>query len=262
MSALTVVFVILGYIAIAVFIVGVLYKVWKYATTPAPLKIPQNPSPVTPAGVPPRIIMEVGLFKSLFKSNKLIWLGGYVFHLGLLLVFIKHLRFLFASTPYLINYITTFEMYAGAIMLVGLAYLFMMRIVVDRTKYISVMSDFILLVLLIAIALTGFISKHFIRVDVADAKQFMMGLITFNPQSMSADPMFIIHFSLVLLLLVYFPFSKLIHAVGLFFSPTRNQVDNPRDLKVPHRAPWAEGVLESSEVFSTDDGEAAQAPAN
>jgi hypothetical protein len=34
-----------------------------------------------------------------------------------------------------------------------------------------------------------------------------------------------------------FPFSKLLHAPGVFFSPTRNQTDNPREQR--HLSAWA-----------------------
>lgn len=37
--------------------------------------------------------------------------------------------------------------------------------------------------------------------------------------------------------MVIFPMSKLLHAPGVFFSPTRNQADNPREQR--HLAPWA-----------------------
>ena len=46
------------------------------------------------------------------------------------------------------------------------------------------------------------------------------------------------------LLMLIFPFSKLLHAPGVFFSPTRNQVDNARERR--HLAPWAE-QLEAGE---------------
>ena len=38
-------------------------------------------------------------------------------------------------------------------------------------------------------------------------------------------------------LMAVFPFSKLLHAPGLFFSPTRNQADDSRERR--HIAPWA-----------------------
>ena len=43
------------------------------------------------------------------------------------------------------------------------------------------------------------------------------------------------HLALVALLMLIFPFSKLLHAPGVFFSPTRNQVDDPRERR--HLAP-------------------------
>jgi len=59
--------------------------------------------------------------------------------------------------------------------------------------------------------------------------------------------LFLTHFSLIMLLLIYFPFSKLVHAVGIFFSPTRNQIDNSRKkrwgpwtVKRPKHAPSQE----------------------
>ena len=47
----------------------------------------------------------------------------------------------------------------------------------------------------------------------------------------------VIHLSLVALLMIIFPFSKLLHAPGIFFSPTRNQIDNPREKR--HISDWA-----------------------
>ena len=41
----------------------------------------------------------------------------------------------------------------------------------------------------------------------------------------------------VALLMAIFPISKLMHAPGLLFSPTRNQADTARERR--HLAPWA-----------------------
>jgi nitrate reductase gamma subunit len=53
----------------------------------------------------------------------------------------------------------------------------------------------------------------------------------FNFQPLPSDPLVMIHLGLVALLMIVFPFSKLLHAPGVFFSPTRNQVDNPREVR-------------------------------
>ena len=68
-------------------------------------------------------------------------------------------------------------------------------------------------------------------------KAFILGLMYFELQPLPNDPLIMIHLGLVALLMIIFPFSKLLHAPGIFFSPTRNQVDNPRE-KI-HVAAWA-----------------------
>lgn len=226
------------YAALAVFTVGFLLKIWKYARTPAPLRISLTPAPTTSGGVVLRMVQEVGLFKSLFKSNRIIWLGGYIFHLALAIALIKHIRLFYMNTPGFLNYIATYEMYVGYAMLGALGLLLLLRLVIDRHAYISVMTDYLLLLLLMAIALTGVIMKYFIRVDIANIKVFSIGIISMNPQPLpTGEPILLVHLTLVLLLLMYFPFSKLMHAGGVFFSPTRNQIDNPRNTR--HVNPWA-----------------------
>ena len=93
MSLLTIIFTLLFYFATAVIVIGLVYRIRLYATTPTPLRIPTMPAPTTSAGVWRRLIFEVTLFNSLFKSNKWIWMFGWVFHAALLLVLLRHLRY-------------------------------------------------------------------------------------------------------------------------------------------------------------------------
>jgi len=237
MSGLTLLYTLFAYVAIAVFLVGFLARIWKYATTPSPLKIPLTPAPVNSVGVVYRMVQEVGFFKSLFYSNRVIWIGGYLMHIALLITIVKHLRFFFKTTPTALAWITSFEIYVGFIFFGALAFLFLMRLVIDRTYYLSLMQDYVLLILLMLIAATGILTKYYVRTDIIKVKQFVMGLVQFRPEAIPGDPIFIIHFTLVLLLLIYFPFSKLMHSGGIFFSPTRNQVDDAREVR--HVTPWA-----------------------
>ena len=68
-------------------------------------------------------------------------------------------------------------------------------------------------------------------------KSFFIGLMCFDIQALPVHPGLVIHLLLVALLMILFPFSKLLHAPGVFFSPTRNQADNPRESR--HQAAWA-----------------------
>jgi nitrate reductase gamma subunit len=62
--------------------------------------------------------------------------------------------------------------------------------------------------------------------------------------NLPADPFIVVHLLLVALLMIIFPISKLLHAPGVFFSPTRNQVDNPRERR--HVADWARKLEEQA----------------
>ena len=86
-----------------------------------------------------------------------------------------------------------------------------------------------MLALIIGIGLTGLGIKYFAHTDIIALKAFFLGLIYFDWQPLPADFLLVVHLLLVASLMIIFPFSKLLHAPGLFFSPTRNQIDNPRE---------------------------------
>ena len=234
---MTALFAILFYAATAILAAGLVFKIVQYARTPAPLKIATTPAPVTTGGVVLRMAREVVLFESLFKSNKWIWLFGYMFHGALLLAMMRHLRYFTHPVWDWVVLVQPFGMYAGFAMLAGLGALWFRRIFVQRIRYISGPSDHLMLVLLLGITGSGLAMNYVARTDIVALKQFMLGLMRFDWQPMPAEPVLMAHLGMVIALMIIFPFSKLLHAPGLFFSPTRNQVDNPREKR--HLAPWA-----------------------
>ena len=237
MSFLTIVFALLFYIATVILVGGIAYKVYIYARTPAPLKIPTTPAPVTRGGVAVRMLKEITIFESLFKSNKWIWLFGWLFHAALLLVLLRHLRYFTEPVWWWVELIQPFGKYAAFAMLAGLFGLWARRLLVDRVRYISAPSDHLMLLLLIAIGISGVMMTFVAHTDIVALKAFFLGLLRFNWQPFPSDIFLIIHLTLVAVLMIVFPFSKLLHAPGVFFSPTRNQADNPRERR--HVAPWA-----------------------
>ncbi len=237
MSVLTVTYAVLFYVATAVLVVGLALRIRLYLRAPAPLKIPTTPAPTTGTGVALRMAREVLWFESLFKSNKWTWAFGWLFHAGLLLVLLRHLRYVQEPvwTPIvMVQFVGT---YAGFVMAAGLAGLWARRFLVDRVRYISTPSDHLHLALLLAIAGSGLLMRFVAHTDIVALKAFMLGLIRVDWQPLPADPLLLLHLSLVALLMIVFPISKLLHAPGLFFSPTRYQVDNPREAR--HVAAWA-----------------------
>jgi len=236
-TALSLAYAALFYVATAVFVVGLALKIRGYARTPAPLKIPTTPAPTSGGGVALRLTREVVFFESLFKGSKWTWLFGWLFHASLLLVLLRHLRYFQEPVWAPIVFVQFIGTWAGVTMVAGLAGLWARRFLVDRVRYISTPSDHLHLALLIAIGLSGLAMRFVAHTDVVAVKAFMLGLMRFSIQPLPADPLLLIHLALVALLMIVFPVSKLLHAPGLFFSPTRNQSDDPREAR--HLAAWA-----------------------
>lgn len=143
------------YLATLLLVVGLAYKIFDYSRTPAPLVIPTTPAPTTQAGVAYRMVKEVVVFESLFKANKWIWVFGWLFHFGLLLVLLRHLRYFTQPVWAWVDVLQPFGKYASFMMVIGLLGLLARRFVVDRVRYISTPSDYLMLVLILGIGLTG-----------------------------------------------------------------------------------------------------------
>ena len=237
---LTVVYAILFYLAAALFTIGVARKIFIYSKTPQPLKIPTTPAPLTKTGVAWRLVKQVTVFESLFKSNKWIWIFGWMFHLGLFLVLARHLRYFIEPVPTVITLIQPFGKYAAFAMIAGLIGLWGRRFFVDRVRYITSPSDHLMLLLLLTIGISGALMTfggEALNTDITSVKEFIMGLLFFDLQPIPNSPLLLIHLAMVAILMIVFPISKLLHAPGVFFSPTRNQTDDAREHR--HTAGWS-----------------------
>ena len=242
MSFLTIAFAALFYAATVLLVVGLARRIALYWKTPAPLKIPTTPAPVTQGGVVLRMFREVVFFESLFKSTKWTWLFGWVFHMALFAVLFRHLRY-FTEIEWLmelLEFVGPMFKYLAFAMIIGLLGLWGRRLFVDRVRYISAPSDHLMLLLLLLIGISGAMTTFVAHTDIVAVKGFFRSLMYFNFSDMPnlpADPFIVVHLLLVALLMIIFPISKLLHAPGVFFSPSRNQVDNPREQR--HIADWA-----------------------
>jgi nitrate reductase gamma subunit len=216
---------------------GLAWRIADYARTPAPLKIPTTPAPITRGGVALRMAREVIFFESLFKGSLWTWLFGWLFHASLALVLARHLRYFTEPVWGWVVLVQPLGVLAAFGMLAGLAGLLARRVLVDRIRYISTPSDYLMLVLLGLIAVSGLLMKYVARTDVVAVKAYFLGLMRLDWQPLPADPVLYVHLGLVAALMIVFPYSKLLHAPGVFFSPSRNQVDNPREAR--HLSPWA-----------------------
>jgi len=209
-----------------------------------------------------RMALEVLCFRSLFRDMKMerheeatvvygpglwLWIGALAFHYSFLVVFVRHLRFFTEPVPYVAVLLQRVDgffqvgvppvMASNLFLLAALTFLFARRLWSPQLRYISLASDYFPLFLLIGIAGTGVLLRHFVRTDIVNVKEMAMGLVTFKPAiPKGVHWFFFLHLTLVATLIAYFPFSKLMHAGGVFLSPTRNLANNNR--MVRHVNPW------------------------
>jgi nitrate reductase gamma subunit len=124
---LGVIYAILFYIATAIIVVGVAMRIRSYARTPAPLKIPTTPAPTTGSGVFWRMLREVVFFQSLYKSNKWIWLFGWMMHMSLWLILARHVRYFTYDIWWWVEAVQFAGTYAAFTFLIGLGGLLLRR---------------------------------------------------------------------------------------------------------------------------------------
>lgn len=278
--------VIVPYIAVAVFVVGVIYRIVDWANSPVPLKIPTTggqqkslpfikrtiydrfDSPYTWWETVGRMFLEIFLFRSLLRNTRYyldrvsqkdarwLWLFGILFHYSLLLVLIRHSRFFLEPVPSFVELLSDMESFKGvfipSVYVSGLAIvaalflLWLRRIFLSRERALSLPSDHFALILLLAITISGNLMRYFFKADLFAVKELLMSLMTFNiahavEVAETIEPIFYVHFGLASFLLAYFPFSKLMHAGGILFSPTRNMPNDNRAKRYVN--PWDPGDI-------------------
>ncbi|RJQ40608.1 MAG: menaquinol oxidoreductase [Nitrospiraceae bacterium] len=264
------------YIAVAIFIVGFIYRVLKWGNSPVPFRIPttcgqqeslpwikqnkiENPSGIT--GVIVRMALEVLLFRSLFRNLKTqlnngklvygeakwLWLAGLAFHWSFLIIFVRHFRLFLENTPSFLKIIEGLDSFlqvgvpllymTDVVLLAAVTYLFLRRVFIPQVKYISLAADYFPLFLIFGIAASGVLMRYFYKVHIVGVKELAMGLVSLNPViPQGIGVIFYIHLFLISVLLAYFPLSKLMHMGGVFLSPTRNMANNSRMAR--HINPW------------------------
>ena len=270
--------VVLPYAAVVVFLAGFVWRIMNWGKSPVPFQIPTTAgqqrsldwikparldSPFTTIGTVGRMLLEVLLFRSLFRNTKAelkqegprmvywsakwLWLFALLFHYSFFMIFMRHFRLFLDPVPFCITVMETLDgilqvgvprFYMTDALIVGaLLFLLCRRLFNYRLRYMSLPADYFPLLLLLGIALSGILLRYFAKSDIATVKTFIMGLVTLSPGSAEGlPPLFFMHLCFVAVLLVYFPFSKLMHMGGVFLSPTRNMPNNTRAVR--HVNPW------------------------
>jgi len=213
--------VVLPYVAIVLFLVGMTYRVLKWAGAPVPFRIPtvcgqqqslpwikqgRLESPSTTLQVVGRMALEILLFRSLFRNtrveltpaqrlvyqpDKYLWVAALAFHWCFLLVFLRHMRFFLEPTPWLVTFLDGFDgffqltvptfLLTNAVITAALLYLLGRRLLDSQVRYISLPADYFALFLLLAVVGSGIFMRYVAKVDVVGVKELSLGLVTLQP---------------------------------------------------------------------------------
>lgn len=223
----TFVFKIVPFFTLIVFILGMGNRFYSWAKTPQPGKMTLFPAPRGSTGA--EVIKDTLFFPGLFKADKILWVFSWIFHVTLLMIFVGHIR-VFTDFPALWaalninadNMSAVSGGIAGIVIMATAILLLIRRLGSRRVREISGLADHFALLLILSIVITGNLMRFGEHFDLAITRSYFTDLFTFSFAAMKvpANEIFRLHFLLAQLLIIYIPFSKILHFGGIFFTQT------------------------------------------
>ena len=214
----------LPFITAGVFFGGLAYRVHRWWRSPrASVSLVVPPEPRSVGRTLGEIVTEIVTFRRVFKGSRSLWVVSWLFHLSIFVFVVGHFRLfmdfswlwdLLRLTPEQVDLLALVGGgVSGMVFMLGLLALFVRRLRMP-VRSISVPSDYFLLLLLLAIAVSGNYMRFLMDVDVAEYRAFFTNLLHLRLGVPVENLMFVFHFLLVQSFLIYSPFSKLVHIIG------------------------------------------------
>lgn len=225
-------FIILGllpYITIVIFVVAMIYRIRVWVKTPQPGAMTLFPAPNGSAATFWGVIRESLFFPGLLKGDKLLWVFAWLFHATLAMIVVGHVR-VFTDFPRLwaalgidadrMSAISGGA--AGVIIMVFAVLLLLRRLAILRVREISNFADILALLLIVAILVTGNAMRFGEHFELETTRLYFSQLVTFSlsASALPTNSMFTLHFLLGQILIMFIPFSKVLHFGGIFFTQT------------------------------------------
>jgi len=218
------------YVALAVFTGGMAWRVYTWVRTPkSPVRLAMYPKPKTGLGRFGKLLKDTFIAPQSAKIEPKMWAFAMLFHVAALAAFVGHLRLVHLFDP--IEAVIGVESMnafagiaggiAGVVMLVAVIY-WLSRRTFGPYKSLSVPEDYFLLVLLLLIVVMGDHMRFVGALHADTYKAWFDSLLRFSPsfpaELASSGEKWALswHMLFVDVLLIYFPFSKLTHAIGAF----------------------------------------------
>jgi len=223
---------LLVYISIAVFIIGMGWRVWQWLSTPkSPVKLALYPKPTTTMGRIGKLFKDTFIAPQSFEMAPGVMWAAMAFHLAALAGFVGHLRLIHEFTPLVdllgVEGMATFAAWsggiAGIVMMVAVMY-WIGRRTFGPYRMLSTPEDYLLLFLLLGVIIMGNHMRFVSHIPAPIYIEWFQSLLRFQPMfpvelaNSGAKWALNWHMIFVSALLIYFPFSKLTHAIGAFVT--------------------------------------------
>ena len=169
------------------------------------------------------IMKETLLVPSLFLGDRFLWALSWVFHLMLVLIFLGHVRVV-ADVPQLweVLHLDPYTMSgvvggaAGATIVVMIVLLIARRVAAERVQEVSAPADYFALLLILGIVFTGNAMRLFGHVGPGETHRYFASFAMLEWPTVPENSWFLVHLFLGQVLLLYLPFSKIVHFGGVF----------------------------------------------
>jgi nitrate reductase gamma subunit len=215
---------VLPFVTAAVFFVGLAYRVVRWQRRPrASVSLRLPPEQRSLVRTLREIVTEIVTFRRVFRGSRALWVASWLFHISILIFVLGHLRLFFdfnwlwnllRLTPEQVDLLALIGGgTSGTLFLLGLLALLIRRLRMP-VRSLSVPSDYLLLLLLLGIAVTGNYMRFLMHLGLEPYQAFFSNLFHLRFGAPVDNPVFVVHFLLVQVFLIYLPFSKLVHIVG------------------------------------------------
>ncbi|MCX7781106.1 MAG: respiratory nitrate reductase subunit gamma [Negativicutes bacterium] len=244
------------YIAMGVFLAGLAWRVLTWLKAPVPFQLTMFPAPASAVERVTAVGKQLCLFTPLYKGDRTLWFWAWIMHVSLALVIVGHIVGIYFLTqqftliglsPKASTLLSeSLGTVAGIMLLLSLLALFYRRTAIAEVKRLSDPADYFDLLLILAVVITGMHMRlPTVHVDLPVIRTYLGGLLTLQPVPIPENWLFISHFLLVNILMIYFPFSKLVHLLGSVVS--RAMIS-----EAPPVYPTPAGVQRQATIFAKE----------
>lgn len=213
--------VILPYVALFIFINGLLYRILKWVNTPKASGHFSLYSSDGKGNSLLNVFQDITFFPRMIREEKILWSASWLFHFSLLLtafshykVFLPYSHIIDSFSPGTFDLISNFLDAGASLFMVGSLIVLIGRRLGGFMRILSELEDYLVLFLILVIAVTGYMTRYSTSVNLLSLRRYFASLVNLSPSNIPTDPFFLVHYTFVMILMIYFPIGKMTHMIG------------------------------------------------